>query len=601
MACSTSQPKNPEAEYQHRLSELRIAQSRYRSQDLRLAWARFSLMFLGVALAVWLLVSKTYSYWWLLVPVALFIVCAVIHARVIRALEYSRRAIAFYERGLRRLRNQWMGKGQSGERFLDPAHPYSRDLDLFGPGSVFEMICTARTRAGEEILAKWLLAPAAPDEVSTRQAAVVEMRDRLEFREDIAVLSTAIDAGVRPAALRKWAEGGPAFESRRLRIALQVLGGAWRVAAVATLIRLQVWPVLALLTLLNLAIVSWLWKQAEESIDAIEAATHDLLLLASVMARIETEPFSSTRLVALQALLKQDGQGSSHIVARLSRLADRLAERRNLYVMTFDRFVFRSLICILQIGEWRKRFGPKVGTWLAALGEIEALSDLAGYSYEHAADVFAEFTSESPCFEAENLSHPLMPEASAVKNDLALGRELRLVIISGPNMAGKSTFVRAVGVNAVLAQCGAPVRATKLRISALSVAASVCVLDSLQGGISRFYAEITRLKLIMDLAKGPVPVLFLLDELLSGTNSHDRRMGAEAIVRSLSQRNAIGLVTTHDLALTEIAAQLGLSARNVHFEDLIENGQLRFDYHLSPGVVQTSNAIALMRSIGIDI
>ena len=256
---------------------------------------------------------------------------------------------------------------------------------------------------------------------------------------------------------------------------------------------------------------------------------------------------------------------------------------------------------MLKIEAWRKQYGAEVRGWLAALGEMEALSDLASYSYEHPADVFPEFTAESPCFEAEALAHPLMPEATAIRNSLSLSRELRLVIISGPNMAGKSTFVRAVGVNAVLAQCGAPVRATKLRISPLAVAASVCVLDSLQGGISRFYAEIIRLKLITDMTKGPVPVLFLLDELLSGTNSHDRRLGAEAVVRGLFERNAVGLVTTHDLSLTEIANTLGDRAANVHFEDRIEDGQLRFDYHLASGIVQTSNALQLMRSIGLDV
>jgi DNA mismatch repair ATPase MutS len=194
-----------------------------------------------------------------------------------------------------------------------------------------------------------------------------------------------------------------------------------------------------------------------------------------------------------------------------------------------------------------------------------------------------------------------MSEARAVRNDLHFGKELRLVIISGPNMAGKSTFVRAVGVNAVLAQCGAPVRARKLRMSSLAVAASVCVLDSLQGGVSRFYAEIIRLKLIVDMAQRPVPVLFLLDELLSGTNSHDRRIGAEAIVRTLFQRDAIGLLTTHDLALAEIATPLGPGAANVHFQDDLEDGKLHFDYRLAPGVVQTSNALELMRSIGLDV
>jgi hypothetical protein len=601
MDTSAIQLQNPETEYQRRLDSAKAEHAQLAVQDERLSYARFALMFLGAALAIWLVLSKTHSYYWLLIPVVLFVICAVVHARVVGWLESSRRAMVFYERGLARLRNQWMGKGQFGERFLDSAHPYARDLDLFGPGSIFEMICTARTRAGEETLAKWLLAPAPPDEIATRQSAVTEMRGRLKFREDLAVLSTGIDAGVRPDLLVRWAEGTQSFESGRLRVVLQVLGYAWRIAAVATVIRWQLWPALALLTLVNLALTSWLWTRAQESIEAIEAATHDLALLASVMARLESEPFSAPKLVALQARLGRESKKASQVIARLTRLVDRLAERRNLYVTAFDRFVFRSMICTLQIEAWRKQFGPQIRSWLEALGEIEALSDLAGYSYEHPADVFAEFTPDAPCFEAEGLAHPLMPEGTAVKNDLTLDETMRLVIISGPNMAGKSTFVRAVGVNAVLAQCGAPVRAKKLRISPLAVAASVCVLDSLQGGVSRFYAEITRLKLIMDMAQQPTPVLFLLDELLSGTNSHDRRIGAEAVVRGLFQRNAIGLLTTHDLALAEIAAALGSRATNAHFRDRLDGAELHFDYRLTPGIVQTSNALALMRSIGLDV
>jgi len=182
-----------------------------------------------------------------------------------------------------------------------------------------------------------------------------------------------------------------------------------------------------------------------------------------------------------------------------------------------------------------------------------------------------------------------------------LGDGLQLMILSGPNMAGKSTFIRSIGVNAVLAQCGAPVRATRLRLSPLAVAASICILDSLSGGISRFYAEIHRVKLISDLTDGPIPVLFLLDELLSGTNSHDRLAGTEFVVRSLMERNAIGIVSTHDLALARIPETMGAKAMNCHFEDRFEDGKLIFDYKLKPGIVQTSNALDLMRSIGLGV
>jgi DNA mismatch repair ATPase MutS len=213
--------------------------------------------------------------------------------------------------------------------------------------------------------------------------------------------------------------------------------------------------------------------------------------------------------------------------------------------------------------------------------------------------VFPDFVEEGPYFEAEAFAHPLLPEAQAVRNDLRLDRSLRLVLISGPNMAGKSTFVRAVGINAVLAQCGGTVQAHRLRMSRLALGASICVLDSLQGGVSRFYAEIQRLKLISDMTKKPVPVMFLLDELLSGTNSHDRLTGTQFLVRALVAHGAVGLITTHDLALTQIPETITGVAVNCHFEDHLESGKLVFDYKLRPGVVRTSNALKLMQSIGL--
>jgi len=267
---------------------------------------------------------------------------------------------------------------------------------------------------------------------------------------------------------------------------------------------------------------------------------------------------------------------------------------------------FWSAQLVFAAERWQQEFGPAIRSWLKAVGELEALTALAGYAYEHPEDVFAEFVQpESPgaaaLFDAVGIAHPLLPAGKAVRNDLKLGDGPQLIVLSGPNMAGKSTFIRSVGVNAVLAQCGAPVRASRLRLSPLTVAASICVLDSLSGGVSRFYAEIHRVKLIFDLAGGAVPVLFLLDELLSGTNSHDRLAGSEFIVRSLMERNAIGIVSTHDLALAGIPEAMGGRAANWHFEDRLEQNQLIFDYKLKPGVVKTSNALELMRSIGLGV
>ena len=194
----------------------------------------------------------------------------------------------------------------------------------------------------------------------------------------------------------------------------------------------------------------------------------------------------------------------------------------------------------------------------------------------------------------------MIPAAECVRNDLSLGGSVRALVVSGSNMSGKSTLLRTAGVAAVMALAGAPVRAVRLRVSPLAVGATLRVQDSLQAGKSRFYAEITRVRQLVDLAGGPLPLLFLFDELFHGTNSHDRRIGAESVLRGLLDRGAIGLITTHDLALAKIAAGIGPQAVNVHFEDHFENGQMRFDYRMRPGVVEHSNALALMRAVGLE-
>jgi len=592
--------QNPAACYQRHLDTWRETDRRYKQASGRLGVA--TLLFLGISVvsAAWIVTFRISAIYWVLLPLAFLVFLAITHERVIRTIRVNARRIAFYERGLARLANQWMGTGETGDRFSDPSHPYARDLDIFGTGSLFELLCTARTRAGEETLARWLLFPASPEEVRFRNDSVAELRERVDLREELAALGKDFRSGVQPEPLVIWGEGASTLNPGLLQIALPLLAFLW-ICSLAAWAGFGLKLPALLISVVNLAIAIKFRERTSKSASTIEQAAQDLKLLSQVLARVEQESFVAPKLQGLYVALQSNGVIASRSIARLNRRVDFLVSRRHLALQALDPFVFWSLQWTLAIEAWRKKFGPAIRAWLAALGEIEALLDLAGYAYEHPGDVFPVFTDEAPLFDAVGLAHPLIPEDRAIRNDLILGRDLRFIVISGPNMAGKSTFIRSVGINAVLAQCGAPIRARKLQLSRLSVGASVCVLDSLQGGISRFYAEITRLKVIADLTDGPMPVLFLLDELLQGTNSHDRRIGAEAVVRNLVKRGAIGLLTTHDLALAEIAVEVGTQGANFHFEDHLEDGKLRFDHRLSPGIVQTSNALRLMRSIGLDV
>jgi hypothetical protein len=592
----------PRAEYSRRLGLLLARRAKLQYRERLVGYSQLALAGLTVIWILFRLRHFNRADLLILIPVSAFVIVGVLHGGLLRTVAACSRSIRFYELGLARLDGSWAGSGTTGERFLEPSHPCARDLDLFGRGSVFELLCTARTRAGEEALARWLLAPAPPDEIRARQRAAIELSDRVGFRESLAITGEDLGLGVRPAQLVEWGEATANLPAgMMIRILVPVLAATW----VFSVLAWQVWgaPEFLVLatTVVNLGLSYRFRTRLDQAVHAVEEAGDDLRLLSQVLTAFEREEFTSPRLLQLQAELRRPGVPPSRAIAKLNRLVEFLESAHNLFVRVFDFVIFYRLQFVLAAESWRRRFGASLRLWLESVGELEALAALGGYAFEHPEDVFPELVDDAPCFEAVALAHPLIPRDRAVGNDLCLDRNLQLMIVSGPNMAGKSTFLRGIGVNAVLAQSGGPVRAASLKLSPLAVTASICVLDSLEGGISRFYAEIHRLKQIMDLTRGSAPVLFLLDELLSGTNSHDRLIGTRSIVTSLVERGAVGLVTTHDLALTAIPQGIGTRAVNCHFEDHLEEGQLRFDYKLYPGIVQTSNALPLMRSIGLEV
>jgi hypothetical protein len=605
----------PRRIYSQRLAECRADVAARERRHATLGYLQLASVACALA-GVWLaLVNRAFSIVWVTLPAAVFVTLFVIHDRLLEIAELRRRAARFFERGLARLEGHWAGTGDAGESFLDAAHPYAQDLDLFGKGSLFELLCTARTRIGVETLARWLLTPADPTTVEGRQEAVEELRPRVDLREDLAVVAEEAHTGVDAESLAIWGEA-PGLLRPGARTALWaftllgLLGGAalfTLLLYLANLVRLPQTTVtllrdLFLLTLLaNGLYYHRLRRPVDTVVAAVEQAAHGLGLLSQVLIRLERERFRCALLANLRTALDAAGEPPSRRIAKLKRLMEYLDSRDNVFVRVAEIFLLWTPHVAFAVEAWRRRSGPAVRRWLTATGEMEALCSLASHAFEHPADPFPQFTAQAPWLEAEAIGHPLIDENRVVRNDVRMGGDLRLLVVSGSNMSGKSTFLRTLGVNVVLAQAGAPVRARRLVLSPLAVGASIRVADSLQGGVSRFYAEILRIRQTVDLTAGPLPVLFLVDEFLHGTNSHDRRIGAEALVRSLVKRGAMGLITTHDLALADIVDVLGTQAVNVHFEDRIEGGEIHFDYVMRPGIVRKSNAIELMRSVGLEI
>lgn len=525
---------------------------------------------------------------------------AVWHSRILRSQELARRAVDFYDRGLARIEDRWAGVGESGARFADPHHVYAADLDLFGEASLFQLLSSARTRMGRDTLAAWLLAPASLEDIKKRHASLAELRLELDLREDLTVLGEDARSGVHPKELVEWAESPNQIKALWLSWVSPVLAGL----AVAAAIIWAVWGTAALFVavmVFEAALAYWLKKPLEAVLYGTESAFHDLELLSGVMARMESHTFRGPELQGLQRELLSADTSASRAIVKLRTVVDLVLSRHNVFVRIIDVPLMYSIQLALAAERWRKAHGHAVRRWIAIVGQMEALISLAAYCYEHPDDPFPELNAGQACFEAEGLGHPLLPSASCVRNDVKIIGDTRVLLVSGSNMSGKSTLLRAVGINVVLAMAGAPVRAHRMRLAPLQIGASIRVNDSLQEGSSRFHAEITRLRQIVDLAGGTPPVLFLLDELLQGTNSKDRRVGGEGLVRALVQRGSIGLLSTHDLALAEIDASMDGHLRNVHFQDELTNGRMTFDYKLRDGVVTKSNGLELMRSIGLDV
>jgi hypothetical protein len=592
-------------EYRRRRSIREAKRALLEKWDRRLGNARLAVFALALA-AVWpTLVSRTWRLPWLIAPLVVFVGLIVVHGPVVTALGRLRLGVSFYRRGLARMDGDWSDPLDDGSRFGDDEHPYAADLDLFGPGSLFALLCTARSLPGRETLAAWLLSPAEPKEVARRQEAAAELRGRLDLQEEIAVLAADLSPEIRAADLDAWGTAPLRLVGLTVPLVAAVLGAINLALAVGWLVGQVGGPALLPVFAVSGVLALALRARVGETLDGLAVPPVELRFFASVLRRFEAESFEGSRLRDLQSRTGDAGERPSERLLELARIIEWNDSRANVLFRPFAMLLFVGTQLAFAAERWRARHGGAIGDWLRAIGEIEALSALATFSYENGDYVVPEITPGPARFDGDALAHPLLPRATRVANDVRLGGDepaapLRLLLVSGSNMSGKSTLLRTVGVAAVLAFAGAPVPAERLRLSPLAVGASLQLHDSLLAGISRFYAELQRLRRIRELAQGG-PALVLLDEILHGTNSHDRRLGAAGVICDLLELGAIGLVTTHDLALAEIADELAPAAANVHFEDHLEESRMAFDYRLRPGVVEHGNALALMRSLGLPV
>lgn len=595
--------QSPADIYHARKSDHLVEQHRLTILNGRLGMFRSTMAVLILA-GVWLsLAYAVFSFVWLLLPVTVFSALVIIHQRVRSALKKVNKAVYYYQQRLRYFAGKRPDNANSGQRYVDASHPYASDLDLFGEGSVFEQVCDATTRLGQDQVAQWLCECSDLQTIKQRQQAVEELRSQIDFREQLALIETHPQDQFDQHQLMSWLERNARPVPRWQRIVALSLGGLTVIAILLAAFDIVLWPLLVT-GIGQILFYAGLFSSIKQTAAEAEQACTGLRPVSQVLNIIEQQQFCSPLLKQLLLDLQTQGLAPSENTRQLRNLVYNLNNcLSNQYIAPVAFLLGIPLQLVHKIETWRQEVGTGITLWFNAAGQIEALSSLARYGFENPGDPFPELVADdqASCFEAEALGHPLIGADNCVTNDICINTEQRLVMVSGSNMSGKSTLLRSIGTNAVLALCGAPVRAKKLTLSRFTLGTVIQVNDSLQSSESLFYSVISRIKQVVDLAGQSPPLLFLFDEILQGTNSHDRKIGAQAIIAQLLNLQAKGLVTTHDLALTAIADKPDSRAVNVHFEDRILNGKMHFDYCLRAGVVKKSNALELMRMVGLDV
>jgi hypothetical protein len=596
------QSEVPEGEYarrlEHRKQQLKGIEVLHKRLWSCLLLATLAGLVLGYA-ALW---SHLVSPHWTVLP--LLAVLSIVRSLAKNAHQHSRvrRVAAFYRQGLERLRHQWQGRGIGGEEFEPDVHLYASDLDLFGAGSLFELLCTARTGVGRAMLANWLLSPASCDEVTARQAAITELRGMLDLREDWASVGSGALDQAGSSVVRDWA-AAPAveipFSAKVMAIALPIcLATSSVFARIGLWGQNWLWAVVVVIGLQALLAVLLLRKTRLIAAD-VTLPSFEIALLAPLLDRLVAGTFQSPLLRSLKSALAVSPRPSKRI-RRLGLWVWLLGLRQSEYFALPSSLILWGTNLTIFVERWRQQNRDALARWLESVGQFEALLCLARYYYENPGHTFPVLKPHSPLiFHAHALGHPLLDDKMCVRCNLRLDcRDTQLIVVSGSNMSGKSTLLRSIGVNTVLAFAGAPVRAARLELSTILLGCSIDLHDSLLLAKSRFQAEVERLKSLLALAQTH-RLLFLIDEVLGGTNSNDRLRGTKAIIERLMTSGAVGLVTTHDLALTEVVRDFNGRAINVHFRDLREDGEMRFDYKMWPGVLTCTNGLKMMSALGL--
>lgn len=590
-----------QAHYRDRQASLQSEQKVIEARRLRLR------LFLGLCLALALYygtrpASHHVSNWLIFTPLAVIVAAMPTYLGFQEQIDRIQRLQVFYDTNLARVNGAKTQSGHTGSEFHNASHLYDCDLNILGPDSLFGLLATVRTGVGQRGLARILLEPASSQQVIERQRCIQELAPLTNLREQIGLLGPSRFQEIPASLFDSWLDDPPpTFHSAvtwglvltSISLFALLLVTALNFAAWST-----VWPNLIVVLAIQGCIAGSVRRKVLPILNASKVASQ-MQLFADGLALLDQQTFTSARLRTLQQICREPSPAAS-IFKRIQNQFVIVEQRTKEYFFVLSLLLSAGTHAAIAIANWKRRYVPAMRQWLDAWAEFEALNAVANYAFEHPGDPYPTLLAEDepPAFHAAALGHPLLPAHSCIRNDVTLDSTIRFYLISGSNMAGKSTLLRAIGLNAVLAYAGAPIRAAALRLTPLTVGASIALTDSLAENKSKFLAEVQRLHAILAVSKN-TPTLFLIDEFFSGTNSHDRRIAAEAVLRLLLQQGAIGALSTHDLALTMLATPESRGI-NVHMASPNPDDPLAFDFHLKPGINPSSSALAIIRMIGIE-
>jgi len=533
-----------------------------------------------------------------------FIFLIIQHGHVKQRIDFLEKLVQINKMGQQRLEGEWTSFPEIGSAYINLRHPYSTDLNIFGQGSLFQYLNSTSSFRGEKILVDYLSSPGEFEDIKPRQEAVLDLASRLDFRQHFQ--AAGMDTFFKlqdPEEVTAWAEKGTFWRSSPgINAVLFLPLFTFALFALAAVGLLPYWPALIMLALqAGVALLGE--RDAQHRFEKTDKAVRRITRYVDLMQRIEQENFKGSFLRAQKKKLFPGKQPASHHIKSLVRIADRnnLRFSSPLIYFPLNIAIFWDLRTLKKLEEWRRNWGASIGEWFDAVGEIEALSALAGVCHDHPHWIFPKVKKAPPAFQATNLAHPLIPTKERVGNDLSLPRPGTIFVITGSNMSGKSTLLRTVGINLVLAYAGSPVCASEMTCSLMQIYSKMQIHDNLEERVSTFYAELKRMKMIIDAAQKKEPLIFLLDEIFRGTNSRDRIKATRTVTRQLYDLNTVGLITTHDLELGALEKEYPGFIKNYHFTDQIYNGRIHFDYRLKPGISQTANAVTLMKMIGIQV